>query len=194
MSARPETARHQATRKAFRLNVWSPVEAQLGFAGHRRKGRFPPDHVVQLRLAFGAPYVANTTVGTVNLQGHEFVVPPHCATSRWAMHKNQPYGCLHDLGLEVLPPDGQGRVRLAHGKRRSSRLPLSGSEGKDSQRVQVARAVASGTERPAVRERARLAADFLALPRRTLMLIETFAPLAEGAILGISQGSVCTSV
>ena len=41
---------------------------------------------------------------------------------------------------------------------------------------------------------ARLEADYVALPRGTRELIETFAPLAEGAILGTSQGFVCTAV
>ena len=41
---------------------------------------------------------------------------------------------------------------------------------------------------------ARLAADYLALLRRTRDLIETFEPLAEGAILGTIQGSASTGV
>ena len=41
---------------------------------------------------------------------------------------------------------------------------------------------------------ARLTADYLAMPRRTREFIETFAPLAEGAILGTSRESACTGV
>ena len=41
---------------------------------------------------------------------------------------------------------------------------------------------------------ARLAADYVALSRRTRELLETFAPLAVGAIFGTSQGSACTGV
>ena len=41
---------------------------------------------------------------------------------------------------------------------------------------------------------ARPEADQLALPRQTRELIQTFAPFAEGAILGTSQGSACTGV
>ena len=60
----------------------------------------------------------------------------------------------------------------------------------------ASRAGGDGPERlcPRHEKSARLAADDFALSRRTRELIETFAPLAERAILGISQGFACTGV
>ena len=60
------------------------------------------------------------------------------------------------------------------------------NEREEPQRMQVARAVAHGPQRPALRKKRSLAADRVALPRRTQDVIETFAALAEGAILGTS--------
>ena len=92
--------------------------------GSLAHGRFPLGHVVvQLRPAFGTSSVANTTVGTTNLFGHEFVVPPHCSTRRWTMHENQPCGCLRLLGLEVVPRDGEGRV-IVHTEDKEARVFL----------------------------------------------------------------------
>ena len=63
----------------------------------------------------------------------------------------------------------------------------SSYERKAPQRMQIL--AGSGAQSVKRYEKsARLAAKYLALPRRT-RLIETFAPLAEGAILGTSQGS-----
>ena len=81
----------------------------------------------RIRPAFGTSPSAPTTIGAADLFGHEFVVPPHCATRRWRTHGNQSYGCLHRIGLE----DG-GRVNFAHGDKE---------------------AVAHGSRRPALREK-----------------------------------------
>ena len=207
-TARLEIAQVGRTRKkAFLLRVWLSIASKLGLAGETAHARFLPSHVVQSRLAFGTSSVANTTIGATNLFGHEFVVAPRCATRRWTMHENQSHGCLHPPGLEMMPLDAKRRVQERHGssrfsvlvpqvsdrvleklsipqpskhhsvpsstfwiKRRSSYERKSRGQWRTSQSVQR------------YEKRAHLAADYLALPRRTRELIETFAPLAEGAI------------
>ena len=55
--------------------------------------------------------------------------------------------------------------------------------------MHVARAAALGPVRPELLDK-----RSSGLPRRTRELIETFAPLAEGATLGPSQVFACTRV
>ena len=68
----------------------------------------------------------------------------------------------------------------------------SSHEHKAPQRMQVARSGARTRASSNKSTSARLAADYLALLRRTRELIDTYASLAEGAIPGISHGSACT--
>ena len=97
--------------------------SKTGVGGSSAHGRFFPDHVVQLRPAFGTSSFANATAGTADLLGDKFVAPPHCATRKWTMHTNPSCGCLHPLGLEDVPMEG--RVLFAHGRQGSSRFPFS---------------------------------------------------------------------
>ena len=138
--------------------------------------------------------------------------------------ESQTDGCLHPLGLEVVPLGREGRgLRARQGRPRVSvflppvpdiifesvsitvpskrhSVPCStfwrqhrpSYEREAPQRMQVARHRRTDQSVQRYEKSARLAADYLALPRRTRELIETFAPHAEGAIFGTSFGSACT--
>ena len=185
--------------------------SKTGFGGSTAHGRFLPSHVAESRPAFGTSSVANPTIGATNLFGHEFVVPPHCATRRWTMHANQSHRCLHPLGLGMVLLDGKRRVHFAHGRQGSYFFLLSpvtdrvfkACQSLNLQNITLRQARHSGpsidramnvrplneckshgqsrTNQSALRyeKSARLAADYLALPRQTRELIKTFVPLAE---------------
>ena len=98
--------------------------SKAGLGGRRRMGVVLSGHAVQLRAAFGTSPAARTINGAADLFGDKFVVPPHCAARRRTTQENQSYGCLHPLGLEVVPQDGKGRVHFADGRQGSSRFSV----------------------------------------------------------------------
>ena len=227
VSARLETAHSGSHAKRFFPERVVISRSITGLGGLTAPGRVPTGHAVQLRTAIGTSPAARTTIGAADLFGSKCVVPPHCATRRWTTHENEPHGCLHPLGLEVVPLDGKRRFQFAHGRQGNSRFPFSHPPFSDSvfdcvsiPQPSKRHSVPSWTfcpqhrsssERPLsecksrgqwrtdqrvqrFEKSSRRAADYLTLPRRTRELTETFAPVAEGAILGTSQSVACTVV
>ena len=158
-------------------------------------GRFHRGDVVQLHLAFGTSSVANTTAGSDLVQGPSslrlekmdnarnpiFQVSPSswlwpsCIRERRRLQfqiKNVNLYQARDFGPNI--DHAMNVVTLSECR----------SRGKWRTDKSVKR----------YQQSARLAADYLALRRRTRKLIETFAPHAEGAILGTSQSFACTGV
>ena len=110
--------------------------SKTGLGGSSAYGRVPSGHVVQSRLAFGTSPAARTTVGAADLFRNKFVVLPHCATRRWTVQENQSHGCLQPPGLEVVPPDGKGRVHLADGGQGSSRFSFPTTSSRQTLNLQ----------------------------------------------------------
>ena len=147
------------------------------------------------------------------------VVPLHFATRRWTMHETKPIlrmspstwsgsgatgwrrSCpfLHtedkDAHVCLIPTTSSGHIFRKRVNPSTFKTSLCTMLDSSIDRRPLNECKSRGqwrTDQSA--QRARLAAEYLALPRRTRVPIETFASLAERAILGTSQGSACTGV
>ena len=150
--------------------------------GHQSQQNWASLHGRVLSGLAGTPPAARTTVGAADLFVDNFVVPPHCAARRWTMHENPllrmspsswswKWCCWMEKVVSKVQTEDKEAIVFPSSYRQFRAVFLesvsftepsrrhilaqhrTSNERKGPLRMQVARAMAHGPERPAPREK-----------------------------------------
>ena len=148
---------------------------------------------------------SRSTAGTTDFVSDSFLVPLLSASRKWTVHENPIFQWCHWVGKVVAffhTGDKEALVSPFYYHQLQIKNVIARNSGSIDQ-VMIVRTLSECGSRQQWRtdqnvqrcvKSVRWADDHLALLRRTQDVIETFAPLAEGALLGTSAGSACSGV